>query len=64
MERVMNTHGITIEEVFTHIGESINYGSYNTMDFIFNVVFSSMFIAAAIFIIWFAVSMINIHNSK
>ena len=58
----MNNHGVTIEEVFTHIGESINHGSYNTMDFLFNVAFSSLFIAVAIYIIWFAVTMIKIHN--
>ena len=60
----MNNHGVTIEEVFTHIGESINYGSYNTMDFLFNFIFSSMFIAVAIYIIWFAISMIKIMNNN
>ena len=58
----MNTHGVTIEETFNSIGYAINNGSYNLMDFLFNFIFSSMFIATAIFIIWFAVSMIRIHN--
>ena len=53
---------ITINEVFDGISHSINNGSYDTMDFLFNVVFSSLFIGVAIYLIWFAITMINIHN--
>ena len=59
----MNNHGITIDETFVEISNSINNGSYNTLDFIFNVVMSSLFIGTALFIGWFAYSMIKINNS-
>ena len=59
----MNHHGITIDETFTEISHSINNGSYNTLDFIFNVALSSVVISAAIFIGWFAYSIIKIERS-
>ncbi len=60
----MNNHGITIEETFGAISHSINYGSYNTMDFLFNFVFASLFIGVAIYLGWFAYTMISIMNSS
>ena len=58
----MNTHGITIEETFNSIGYAIQNGSYPTMDFLFNVVISMLVLGTAAYIIWFAYSMIKIHN--
>ncbi len=58
----MNNHGVTIDEAFTAISHSINHGSYNTMDFLFNVIMSMLVLGTAAYIIWFAYSMIKIHN--
>ena len=58
----MNHHGITIDETFKEISHSINEGSYNTLDFIFNVVLSSITIAAFMFVIWMAYSFIKIEQ--
>ena len=55
---------VTIHEVLEGISHSINYGSYNTMDFIFNVIISMLVLGTAAYIIWFAYSMIQIMNGK
>lgn len=53
---------VTINEVFDGISHSINHGSYNTLDFLFNVTMGSLAVASFVFIIWMAYSFIKIHN--
>ena len=55
---------VTIHEVLNGISHSINHGSYDTMDFLFNFIFASMFIGVAIYLGWFAYTMISIMNGK
>ncbi len=60
----MNHNGITIDETFTEIAHSINNGSHNTLDFLFNFITASMFIGAAIGLIWLSCTIISIMRSK
>ena len=53
-----------VEIALESINHSINNGSYNTLDFIFNVVMSSMVIGAFIFILWMAYSFIKIERES
>ncbi len=43
---MMNNHNITIDETFTAIAHSINNDSYNTIDYLYNVMTSSLYIGA------------------
>lgn len=53
-----------VEDALESINHSINNGSYNTLDFLFNVAMSSLTIGAFIFILWMAYSFIKIERDS
>lgn len=54
----------TVYDALDSVNHSINNGSYNTLDFLFNVIMSSMVIGAFIFVIWMAYSFIKIERDS
>lgn len=55
---------VTVYDALESIDHAINNGSHNTLDFLFNVVMSSLVIGGFIFVLWMAYSFIKIEREN